>query len=187
MKHWDLLIKLSSRLNLEAAEKDLSFGLLLLLGYPLLYVTSCYLLQVSWWTTCRCAGNLICCIASAPAFPSAHLFTSLLVLPYPDGSINFLFGAVLMLLLQTSTILLAMIELTSSSVLPASLIKKEKTSPSQCYSWKISPWQPGRCNHRISTSFLRAAHTENRYILWKEVLHYFYHPTAEFYVFDLAF
>lgn len=89
----------------------------LALGYPLLPVL----------TSCRCAGNVICCnMPSAPAFPTAHLLPSILVLPHPDGPIHFPFGAVLMLLLQTSAILMDKIELTSSSVLPASLIKKEK-------------------------------------------------------------
>lgn len=110
----------------------------------------------------------------APAFPTAHLLTSLLVLPHPDSPFHCPFGTVLMLLLQTSAILMDNIELTSCSVSMASLIKKEKIIPSQCHSWKVNLQQSGRCNRPISDSFCRASHMKNWYVLWKEALHYFY-------------
>lgn len=50
-------------------------------------------------------------VPSAPAFPIAHLLLSLMVLPHSDGPIHFPFGEVLMLLLQTSTILTDKMEL----------------------------------------------------------------------------
>lgn len=95
----------------------------LALGYPLLPVLGVLMdfMQMCW----EC-NMLPIQVPSAPAFPTAHLLPSILVLPHPDGPIHFPFGAVLMLLLQTSAILMDEIELTSSSVLPASLIKKKK-------------------------------------------------------------
>lgn len=103
----------------------------LALGCPLLPVLG---VPMDFMQMCWELNMLPIQVPLAFTFPTAHLLPSLLVLPHPDGPIHLPFGAVLMLLLQTSTIPMGKIELMSSSVLPASLIKKEKKSPSQCYS-----------------------------------------------------